>query len=334
MTFDQILSDLKKKIYKPVYFLMGDESYYIDRITDYIADNVLTEAEKSFNQLVLYGKDVDIATVINAAKRFPMMANHQVVIVKEAQNIRNMEDLIHYAEKPLKSSILVICYKYKTLDKRRKLYTALGKTGIVFESKKIYDDKLPDWIINNLKSKGYGILPDAAVIMAENLGNDLSKIANEIDKLIIAIPEGEKKITRAMVEENIGISKEFNNFELNKALGTRDVLTANRIIGYFGRNPNNNPMALIITTLFSYFSKVLLYFTIKDKRDNKAVAATLQVHPFFVNDYRQAARNYGAAKVIRVISILREYDMKSKGVDSASYEPGELLKEMVYKILH
>lgn len=333
MKFDQIMSDLRNKKYAPIYFLMGEEAYYIDEISDYIAANVLTETEKVFNQTVIYGKDTDIGTVINAAKRFPMMANNQVIIVREAQNIKTIDDLIYYVEKPLKSTVLVINYKYKVLDKRKKLFTALDKHAIIFNSEKLYDDKIPNWISEYLHSKGYGITPDAAVLLTEFLGNDLGKIVNELKKLFITLPQGTVKITADIIEKNIGISKDYNNFELQKALATKDILKANRIILHFAKNPNDNPFVLTISSLYSYFIKVFKYHFLPDK-SKTAVATALKVHPFFTIEYEAAARKYPPAKLVQIIAWLREYDLKSKGVGSYSATQGDLLKELVYKIVH
>jgi DNA polymerase-3 subunit delta len=333
MTFEKILSELKNKKYHPVYFLAGEESYFIDQISDYIAENVLTEAEKSFNQVVLYGKDLDAAAVINAAKRFPMMANHQVVIIKEAQNIKNIDDLIYYVEKPLSSTILVINYKYKSLDKRKKLYLSIQQNGVYFDSKKLYDDKVPGWITSYLSEKGLTIDPGSCMLLLEFLGNDLGKIANELNKLIIALPEGEKRINSNHIEKNVGISKDYNNFELNKALGQKNVLKANRIVNYFAKNQKDNPMVLTISMLYSFFNKVMIYHFLKDK-SRKNAAAELKVNPFFVVDYEIAARSYKPAKVFQIIGLLREYDLRSKGYKNVSTDNGELLKELIFKILH
>lgn len=334
MNFEQIISELKNKIYKPIYFLSGDEPYFIDLITKYINDNVLTDAEKSFNQSVMYGKETEIHTVINAAKRFPMMANYQVVIVKEAQNIKKIDDLIHYANAPLKSTILVINYKYKTLDKRKKLYKALNENCVLYESKKLYDNEVPGWINGYLKNKNRTVDPSAGMLLTEYLGNDLSKIANELDKLIITLPEGEFKISTSHIERNIGISKDYNNFELHKALTQKNVLKSNRIVNYFGHNSKDNPFTLTISSLYHFYSKVLTYHFIKDKSDRRGIAATLKVNPYFVGDYEKAAKSYNPRKTVEIISLLREYDLKSKGYNNVSTSHGELLKELVYKILH
>jgi DNA polymerase-3 subunit delta len=333
MDFDQILTDLKNKNYKPIYFLMGEESYFIDEITDYIANNVLVESERIFNQSVLYGKDVDAIAVIEASRRFPMMANQQVIIVKEAQNIRNIEELIHYSEKPLKSTILVINYKYKTLDKRKKLYSSIDKHGVVLNAEKLYEDKIPGWITKYLAQRGFSIAPEAGLLMTEFLGNDLGKIVNELNKLLICIPSGEKRITTDMIEKNIGISKDYNNFELQKALVARNVLKANRIIDYFEKNPKDNPIILTITLLFSFFNKIFMLHFLKDKSKG-SVASALKINPYFVNEYELAAKRYPPAKLVEIFSVLREYDMKSKGVGNSSATDGDLLKEMIFKIIH
>ena len=334
MDFDQILTDLRNKTYKPFYFLMGDEPYFIDEITEYIAKHVLTESEKVFNQVVLYGKDIDAIGIIDASRRYPMMASHQVIIVKEAQNIKNIEELLHYVEKPLKSTILVVNYKYKTLDKRKKLYTAIEKNGgAVLNADKIYEDKVPGWISKYLAPRGYSIAPEASALMTEFLGNDLNKITNELGKLLITMPSGAKRITTDMIEKNIGISKEFNNFELQKALVARDVLKSNRIIDYFERNPKDNPMVLTISSLFSFFNKVFTYHFLKDKSKG-SVASALKINPYFAAEYELAAKRYNPAKLVEIISMLREYDLKSKGVGNSSASDGDLLKEMIFRILH
>jgi DNA polymerase-3 subunit delta len=332
LTFDEILGNLKKKIYHPIYFLMGDEAYFIDKISDYIAENVLTDAEKGFNQTVLYGKDLEPNIIISNARRFPMMANHQVIIVREAQNIKAIEELETYVKNPLPSTILVICYKYKTLDKRKTFPKLIDQKGILFESKKIYDNQLPAWISSYLKSQQFTISPQAAAMISEYLGADLSKVANELDKLIISIPAG-SQITPDHIEKNIGISKEFNVFELQNALGERDMLRANRIINYFGANPSSASFPMIISSLFGYFSKILNYHFTDDKSQNN-VASVLGVSPFFVKNYVSAAKNYNIRKVVEIVSILREFDMKSKGWGNVSASPADLQKEMIYRILH
>lgn len=333
VTYEQITAELKKRIFKPVYFLTGDEPYFIDRITDYIAEHALGEEEKIFNQIILYGKDTDVPTVINTAKRFPMMAERQVVIVKEAQNLENIDDLVYYLEHPLVSTILVINYKYRKLDKRKNLYKSLQKNAVLYESKQLYDDKIPEWIATYLKRKKIGMEPGVGILLREYLGNDLSKIVNELDKLIITLPEGNEVITIPHVERYTGISKEYNIFELYKALTNRNVLKANRIVDYFGKNQRDNHISLTISSLYFFFSKVLSLHYLKD-RSKKNVASALRINPFFVDDYTKAAGKYPPAKLADIISILREYDLKSKGIGNTTSGPGDLLKEMIFKILH
>lgn len=332
-TYEQIMADLEKKKFQPIYFLTGEESYYIDKISDFIQENVLDEAAKSFNQTILYGKETDMVSVINASKRFPMMSPHQVIIVKEAQEIKDWEPLIHYLSSPLKSTVLVINYKYKKPDKRKKVFKQLIQNSVYLESGRLYESQLPGWIAAYVTGKNLGIEPKATALLVEFLGSDLSKISNEIDKLIISMPEKQEVITPALIERNIGMSKDFNNFELQNALGYRDILKANRIINYFADNQKSHPLVLTINSLYSFFSKLLIYYWIEDKsKDN--LATQLGVRPFFVKDYVAAARNYNAKKVIQIIGILREYDLKSKGYKGVLIPPGDLLKEMIHKILH
>jgi DNA polymerase-3 subunit delta len=311
---------------------MGEESFFIDQLSDYIEHNVLDEAEKEFNQQVLYGLETDVLTIAAEAKRFPMMANHNVVIVKEAQNLKKIDELAAYAEQPLASTLLVLCYKYGKVDKRKAFVKAVAKNGVVFESKKLYDNQVPAWIDKYVAELKFKISPKVALQLADFLGNDLSKIANEIEKLSINMQAGDE-ITAALVEKNIGLSKEYNYFELNNALGTRNVLKSNQIINYFSGNEKKYPFPVIIGSLYRYFSQLLNYQFLKDKSRN-AAAAVLKVHPFFMKDYEIAARNYSIKKVVAVIAYLREYDIKSKGVDNTGSENSELLRELIFKILH
>lgn len=333
MTYNEILQNLNKKIYHPFYVLMGEEPYFIDQISDYVANNLLTEAERSFNQTILYGKDTPIDTILTAAKRFPMMAANQVVIVKEAQNLKNLEDdLLSYIQNPLTSTILVICYKYKTIDKRKKFYKVASEKGVVFESKKIYENQLAPWILNYCSGKGYKVQPQAVAMLSEFLGTEISKVVNELEKLMILLPAG-STITPADIERNIGISKDFNVFELQNALGEKDILKANRIINYFGANQSLNPIPKTISSLHYYFSRILKYHLISDKSNNNLVRV-LGVQPYFVDSYVKAAKRYPIKKAVEIISILREYDLKSKGMGNVSSSSADLQREMVYKILH
>jgi DNA polymerase III subunit delta len=333
VTYEEIISDLKNRIFKPVYFLAGEEPYYIDLITEYIQEKVLPEAEKAFNQIILYGDDTNIASIIDTARRFPMMASHQVLIIKEAQTLKKLDELAFYLEKPLLSTILVFSYKYKTIDKRTKLYKLLESHGVYFESPRIRDYLIPAWIERYLMLKGIKTDPSASAMLTEYLGTDLHKIVNELEKLIITLPAGKLFITTALIEKNIGISKDYNIFELQKAIGEKNILKANMIVHYFANNPKDNPITLSIGSLFGYFSKLLTFHYLTDKSKNN-VAAVLKINPFFVKDYENSASKYNVAKTVQIISMLRTYDMRSKGYCDPGTDPGDLLKELVFKILH
>jgi len=328
----QLVTEIRKGDLKPIYFLMGEESYYIDKISDFIEENVLDEAEKGFNQMVLYGRDVSIDDIVSNAKRYPMMAERQVVIVKEAQDLsRTIEKLAKYAENPQPTTVLVLNYKYKKLDKRKALYKTINKVGVVFESKKLYENQVPDWIRRVLKGQGYDISPKAAQMLVEFLGTDLSKVNNELNKLKIVLPKG-TQITPDHIEENIGISKDFNNFELRKAVGERNVVKANQIAKYFADNPKDNPFVVTIALLFNFYSQLLHLHGMSDKNP-RSVASALKVNPYFVNEYLNAARNYPMKKVSSVIGILREFDVKGKGVGANAVPQGDLLKELLVRIM-
>ncbi|MBT8257055.1 MAG: DNA polymerase III subunit delta [Bacteroidia bacterium] len=317
---------------KPIYFLMGQEPYFIDRLSEYIEKNVLSEEEKGFNQMIFYGRDVSVEDVVNSAKRYPMMAERQVIIVKEAQDLsRTIDKFLPYAENPQPSTVLVINYKYKKLDKRKALYKAIQKSGVVFESKKLYENQVADWIKRVLKGKKYSIAPKAAQMLVEFLGTDLSKISNELDKLQLIIPPGEL-ITPEDIETNIGISKDFNNFELRKAIGERNVLKAHQIANYFADNPRDNPIVVTLALLYNFFTQLLHYHGLNDKSP-RAVASSLRINPYFVKDYSLAARNFPMKKVSQALSILREIDTKSKGVGANSLPQRDLLKELIVRIL-
>lgn len=331
--YEEIISDLKRRIFKPVYFLAGEEPYYIDLISDYIEDKVLSEADKAFNQIIVYGDDTNISAIIDTARRFPMMSSHQVVIVKEAQTLKKIEELAVYLLNPLLSTLLVFCYKYKSIDKRTKLFKTLETNAVYFESPRLRDYQIPAWIDRYLMTKGIKSEPSASAMLTEYLGTDLHKIVNELDKLLITLSAGKPVITNALIEKNIGISKDYNNFELQKAIGEKNILKANMIVRYFADNPRDNPITLSIASLFSLFSKILTYHYLTDKSKNN-VAATLGVNPFFVRDYENAASKYNARKTVQIISLLRTFDLKSKGFGDPGTDPGDLLKEMVFRILH
>ena len=328
----QLVTDIKKGNLKPIYFLMGEEPYYIDKISDFIEQHVLSEEEKGFNQMVLYGRDVTIDDIVANAKRYPMMAERQVVIVKEAQDLSSsIEKLVDYALNPQPTTVLVVNYKYKKLDKRKALYKAINKIGVVYESKKLYENQVGDWIRRVLSPKEYSITPKASQMLVEFLGTDLSKINNELEKLQIILPKG-SQITPELIEENIGISKDYNNFELRKAIGNKDVVKAQQIVSYFGENPKANPMVVTVSLLFNFFAQLLHYHGLNDK-SSRSVASALRINPYFVNEYITAARNYPMKKVSKVISTLREFDIKSKGVGANAVPQGDLLKELLVRIM-
>jgi len=343
---EKIIKELKQKQFKPIYFLMGEEPYYIDKISDYIEKNVLSESEKDFNQIVLYGRDTSLDEIVSEAKNFPMMADRRVIIIKEAQDLsryidkkesedpndkkQNSKTFENYIENPQPTSILVFCYKYKTLDKRKKITKNLEKNGVIFESKKLYENQVGPWISKLLSTLGYSIEPKANVMLIEFLGTDLSRINNEIEKLKIVIPKG-VTITADHIEKNIGISKNYNIFEFQKALGTKNIAKANQIAKYFAQNQKDNHINLIIVAVFSFFVKLLQYHGIINKNPDN-VAKNLGVGLFFVKDYEVAARNFPMKKVSRIIASLREIDMKSKGVDAYGLTADDLLKELLVAV--
>ena len=314
---------------------MGEEAYFIDEITDYILENVLTPTERDFNQTIVYGKDVESGTVINLAKRYPMMSNYQVVVVREAQNIKNLEDdLVHYVEKPLNSTLLVINFKYKTIDGRKKIGKLIEKNGVLFESKKLWENQIPAWINTQLKNENCSISPVAAQMLTDFLGTDLSKIKNELKKLILTLSKDSKNITPEHIEKNIGISKDFNVFELCKALNTKDIFKVNSIILHLSKNPKENPVIFTINTIFLNFNRLLIYHTLTEKPNDYAISAALGINPFFLNDYKTGAKNYPLKKVIQIISEIRNYDMLAKGVGTSSADELGIMQELAYKILH
>ena len=333
ITYEQIISDLHRKSYSPIYLLMGDEAYYIDQITDYIQNEILDESQKEFDMTVVYGKDTEMTTIVNASKRYPMLSPYQVVIVKEAQMIKDWETLQYYIQKPLATTILVFAYKYGTPDKRKKWVLDISKTGVVFESQKLRDYEMSAWINKYLRTKNVTADEKAVVMLTDFLGTDLSKVVNEIDKLLLTMPANTNRISPEHIEKNIGISKDFNVFELQTALINKDILKANRIIRYFADNKKTNPMLMVLAQLFSYFSNIMLYHYLPDKTQS-AVASELKINPYFVKDYQKAAQTFGAWKTMNIISLIRETDARGKGIESNGVEDGELMKELIYKILH
>ena len=329
----KIVNDIKAGKIKPIYFLMGEEAYYIDRLSDYIEKNVLTEEEKGFNQTVLYGRDVNVEDIVSAAKRYPMMAERQVIIVKEAQDLaKTIDKFESYASDPMPTTVLVLCYKYKTLDKRKKITKLFEKTGLVFEGKKLYENQVGQWITRVLQAKKYSIEPKASAMLVEFLGTSLEKINNELEKLQIILPVG-STISANDIEENIGFSKDYNIFELRKAIGEKNQLKSYKIAQYFSENPKDHPLVMTTGMLFSFFVQLLQYHGLKNKNPNN-VAAILKVNPFFLKDYDVALRNYPMKKVSKIVTLLREIDVKSKGVGANALPQHELLKEMLVGIFN
>lgn len=334
ITCDDILRELRSKQYRPIYYLMGEEAYYIDLISDYIMDNVLTDTEKEFNLSVVYGADVDIATVINAAKRYPMMSEHQVVIVKEAQSIRNIDELSYYLQKPLRSTILVMCHKHGVLDRRKKLAAEIEKVGILFESKKLKETQLPAFITSYMKRKEVDLEPKATSMLADFVGTDLSRLTGELEKLIITLPKGQTRVTPEQIERNIGISKDYNNFELRSALVERNVLKANQIINYFEKNPKTNPLQMTLSLLFGFYSNLMLAYYAPEKSEQGIASFLGLKSPWQAREYQTAMKRYSGVKTMQIIGEIRYTDAKSKGIGNSSLTDSELLRELVFKILH
>lgn len=332
MTFEAINKELDEKKFRPIYFLMGEEPYFIDQLVNRLENEVLDEAEKGFNQSVLYGKDVKAEDVVSEAKRFPMMSERQVVVVKEAQHIRNIEDLKSYADQPQPSTVLVIAYKYKKLDKRKALSKSLAKNHVLFESKKLYDNQVADWVSKMVRNGGYKISPKAVALLLEFVGSDLGRMQQEIDKLMLVVEKG-GDISADVIERNIGISKDYNNFELQKALAEGNVVKANKIAHYFAQNPKDNPLVMTISLIFSYFTKVIQVHTHAGMSPNE-LAGVLRVNPFFVKDYIAASKRYNLNKCLRIIGYLREADGRSKGLGGGDISHEDILREMLFKILH
>ena len=333
MTFKDIEGQIKKKTFKPVYMLHGEEPYFIDQLANLFEKDILSEGEKAFNLTLLYGKDADYMAVMDSARRYPMMSPYQVVIVKEAQDMKSLSELQGYLEKPTETTILVLCHKYKKLDMRTKFAKTLQQNAVVFESAKLYDNHIPDWIETYLKSHRLLINHDAMTLIAEYLGTDLSKVANELDKLAINLAQG-ATVTVQHVEQYIGISKEYNIFELQKALGQRDVLRSNKIVQNFVNNPKKNPLVVVVGTLFGYFSKLYALHFIKNNSDKEILSALQLRNEWALKEYKASLRHYSLPQCEAIISVLCEYDLRSKGVQNVSTSEGELLKEMIYKILH
>ena len=335
MKFDALLATIKEKDWKPVYFLHGEESYFIDQISHLIENSALTDAEKAFNQTVVYGKEVDHIQLLDIVRRYPMMAAFQVVILKEAQDMKTLKELKSYVEQPSPTTIFVICHKHKKLNLNSAFGKALKANAVVFEAKPLYDNQVPDWVKNYAKDQHLQIKQEAAVLVSEYLGSDLAKISNEIDKLAINLGKG-AEIDLSIIEKQIGISKEYNVFELQKALGARDILKANRIAQYFAANPRKNPIQMVIGALYNYFSKVYALHFLKRQSEQVILEGLRLRSAYFLKDYRRAVQVYPVSKVEHILGLLHEYDLKSKGVsfNNVGKPDGALLKEMIWKIMH
>jgi len=333
LTFETIIKDIKNKKYSPIYLLHGDESFYIDKISSYIEHHVLNEGEKAFNLAVLYGKDTEFKTVVDEARQFPMMSSHRVIILKEAQDMRSLKNLASYAENPSPQSILVINHKHKKFDARTKLAKAIKANGILFESKKLYDNQVQGWIAQYIADKGYAISPDAALISAEYLGTDLNKIANEMDKVIVNLKD-EKTISADLIKEMVGISKDYNVFELQKAIGTLNTEKVFRIVDYFAANPKPNPLVMVLSNLYGYFSKVYIAAYHGKKSDNELKTLLGLPTPYFVKEYRVAAQNFRGQKLIKIFAALKEADLKSKGVGARNMEDKAILRDFMITVFY
>ena len=336
VSFDSIMDDLKARRYVPVYYLMGDESYYIEKISDYIAEHVLQPEERDFNQTILFGSDVTASQVADYARRYPMMSEHQVVIVKEAQNIKNTEALEKYFKAPMTSTILVMCHKNGSIDGRKREYVkAIQGAGVLFESKKLKDRDLPPFIENYLKRKNVSIDPKSTQMVADSVGADLSRLTSELDKVILSLPESDRRVTPQVVEDQIGVSKDFNGFELQDAIVNRNVFKANQIVKYFDDNPKAGSIYSFLPMLFKYFQNLMIAYYAPNNKSQEAVAEWLELrNSWAAKDYMNGMRNYSAMKVMQIIGKIREIDAKSKGLDNPNTPPGELMKELIFYILH
>lgn len=332
MDHNQIIKDIENKKFEKIYFLHGEEALFMDMITDAIVKHALEEHERDFNQSIIYGKEADALSLISEAKGYPMMAERRLVVLKEAQDFRGIEDLLPYFEEPNDQTVLVINYKYKKYDTRKKSMKAAAKNGLVFNSEKVKEYRLPDWIKSHVISKGYSISPKASMLLAEFLGNDLSRIVNEIEKLEILVEKG-TTINEIHIEENIGISKDYNVFELINAVGARNVEKANRIVDYFDHNPKATSIIVVVSNLFNHYSRLMRIHFLQNK-SREAVAAALKVHPFVAGELVNSSKIYNPKKIAANIAVLHEYDLKSKGVGNASFTPGQLMKELVFRLMH
>ena len=336
VTYESVMHDLKARDFKPIYYLMGDESYYIDKISDWIAENVLQPEEKDFNQTVLFGSDVNASQIVDAAKRYPMMSEYQVIIVKEAQNVKNVEPIEKYLKAPMSSTILVMCHKNGTIDGRKREYVkAIQQAGVLFESKKLRERDLPSFIEQYLKAREASIDPKSTQMIADAIGADLSRLTGELDKVLLSLPESDRRVTPQVVEDQIGVSKDYNAFEFRDAIVNRNILKANQIIMYFDENPKAGGLYALLPMMFSYFQNLMLSYYCPQKGSQEALAQWLDMKsPWGARDYITGMRNYSGMKVMQIISKIREIDAKSKGLDNPNTAPGELMKELIFFTLH
>lgn len=329
---EALLKRIQKKDYKPIYLLHGEkETYFVDLISAYIEKHVLTEDEKAFNQIVLYGKDTDVEELINSAKRYPMMAEHQVIILREAQDLKNIEKLEHYVKNPQVTTILVLCFKYKKIDGRKKVFKTIKSKYEFYQTTNIYENHVVKWINSTLRKAGYSIQPKASKMLLENLGNSLSNIDKELEKLKQILPPS-TTISPKHIEEHVGISKDYNIFELNNAIGARDELKAQKIAKYFAENQKNHPLVLTLGTIYNFFNKILIYHSLNDKSPSK-VARALGVHPFFVDDYVKAARHYSMKNASRAIELIRTTDAQGKGIGLTPSQSEGILKNLLVNLI-
>ncbi len=329
------MRDIKARKFSPIYILMGEESYFIDRICDALANSVLPEEEREFNQFVVFGSDVTAAQVADMARELPMMSEYKVVIVKEAQNIKNTDDLERYFDRPSPQTILVYCHKNGNVDKRKKFTQKAEAAGVVFESAKVSDRELPGFVEAFLKVRGATIDQRTAMIIAESIGKDLSRLASELDKLCLALPDNDRRVTPELVEQSIGVSKEYNPFEMRNAIVNRDVIKANRILKYFDKNPKSGGVFVLLPTLFGYFQNLMLVWYAPNRQDSRALVEHMELRSEWqVREYQTGMRNYSAMKTMQIISKIRETDEKIKGLDSANTPSGDLMKELLFFILH
>lgn len=335
ISYESIMKDLKARTFSPVYILMGEESYYIDILCDYITENVLQPEERDFNQVVLFGAETTAAQVADQCKGYPMMAEYRVVILKEAQNLRNFEALEKYFENPVKSTVFVMTYKNGTIDRRKKLLPRAEQVGVVFESKKLKDYQLPGFVETYIKKKKASIEQKATQMVADHVGADLHRLTSELDKLLISLPESDRRVTPEIVEKVIGVSKDFNAFELRNAIVNRDVFKANQIINYFDSNPKSGSLFALLPMLFSYFQNLMIAYYAPNKQNENELAKFLDLRgAWAVRDYIAGMRSYNGVKVMQIIDKFREVDAKAKGIDNPNTSAGELMRELVFFILH